>query len=70
MRTMKEVEEKRRVETGPKKLTGRQMFEQQKVLVDSDARFYDESGLNVDEAVFEGLDDLNIDDDLEDDTSE
>jgi ribosome assembly protein YihI (activator of Der GTPase) len=46
-------------------LLGRQLFEQNKVLASSDTAFYDESGINIDEAVFEGLGDLNIDDDEE-----
>ena len=35
------------------------------MLASSDTAFYDESGINIDEAVFEGLGDLNIDDEDE-----
>lgn len=31
------------------------------MLASSDTAFYDESGINIDEAVFEGFDDLSID---------
>jgi len=42
---------------------GRQLFEQNKVTAASDCAFYDEAGLNIDEAVFEGMEYLDIDDD-------
>lgn len=45
------------------------MFEQNKVTASSDTAFYDETGLNIDEAVFEGLEDLAIDE-VEEDISE
>lgn len=48
---------------------GRQLFEQNKVTASSDTAFYDETGLNIDEAVFEGLEDLAIDE-VEEDISE
>jgi hypothetical protein len=47
------------------------LFEQNKVTASSDTAFYDETGLNIDEAVFEGLEDLAIDEigeDISEDT--
>ena len=41
---------------------GKQLFEQQKVSASSDAAFYAESGISIDEVVFDGLEDLEIDD--------
>lgn len=84
MRKLKEAEEKRKIDLGNKKLTGnfkisicitnellgRQLFEQNKVLASSDTAFYDESGINIDEAVFEGLGDLNVDDIEDEDEKE
>lgn len=48
------------------------MFEQNKVTASSDTAFYDETGLNIDEAVFEGLEDLAIEDvgDIKEEESE
>ena len=57
-----EAEERRKAELG-NKLTGRQLFEMNKVTATSDSAFYDESGLNIDEAVFDGLDELDLSDD-------
>lgn len=43
-------------------LVGRQLFEMNKVAATSDSAFYDEAGLCIDEAVFEGLEDLELSD--------
>ena len=49
-------------------LTGRQLFLQDHTLDDSDVRFLDDDQehVEVDESLFEDLDDLDIDGELED----
>ena len=59
MKILKDAEEKRKADLGPAKLTGRQLFEQNKVLASSDSAYFEAAG---DEAVFEGLEDLQIED--------
>lgn len=67
------AKEQERVEAsnGPKKLTGRELFERDKSLNESDLKFieedkdvsYDLSGVKVDTKLFENLDDLDLEDD-------
>ena len=62
-------------EGGPKKLTGRELFEKDKSLNESDLKFieddkdisYDLSGVKVDTKLFEDLDELDIEDDDDED---
>lgn len=60
------------IEKGPKKLSGRELFERDSGLNDSDLQFleegdvpvsYDETGVKVDVSLFEDLEDLEIDED-------
>lgn len=39
---------------------GRQLFEMNKVTASSDSAFYADAGMDIDEAVFEGLEDLEL----------
>lgn len=60
---------------GPKKLTGRELFEKDKSLNESDLKFieedkdisYDITGVKVDTKLFEDLDDLDIEDEDDED---
>lgn len=45
------------------KLTGRQLFEQNKVLATSDVAFLGDTDAVLDESAFEGLDTLDLEDD-------
>lgn len=61
MNQMKTINEKRMTEPGPSKLTGRQLFEQNKALATSDAAYGGEVGeLVVEVELFEGLEELSI----------
>ncbi|KAF8778244.1 RWD domain-containing protein 1 [Argiope bruennichi] len=54
-------------EVASKKLTGRELFEKDKTLVDSDLKFLqDEGEVKVDESLFQELDDLELQEDEED----
>ncbi|GFT53898.1 RWD domain-containing protein 1 [Nephila pilipes] len=54
-------------ETISKKLTGRELFEKDQTLVDSDLKFLqDEEEVKVDESLFQELDDLELQEDDED----
>ncbi|PJF17105.1 hypothetical protein PSACC_03097 [Paramicrosporidium saccamoebae] len=64
------LRDKKIAEAGPSKLTGRQLFEHNKALVTSDATYGDEADIVVNEVLFEGLDDLEVDDFEYDDESE
>eukprot|EP00795_Rhopilema_esculentum_P017498 gene17498-9116_t len=56
---------KKKEETEPKKLTGRQLFQTDSSLQFSDIQFYNEGagGVQVDESLFQELDDLELDED-------
>jgi hypothetical protein len=64
------LKDKKMAEVGPSKLTGRQLFEHNKALVTSDAAYGDEADIVVNEVLFEGLDDLDIEDFEYDDDSD
>jgi hypothetical protein len=57
--------------SGPKKLTGRELFEKDITLIESDMKFLQdgEDDVKVDESLFEDLDDLQIDDELAEESS-
>jgi len=57
--------------SGPKKLTGRELFEKDTSLIQSDMKFLQdgEEEVKVDESLFEELDDLQIDDELAEESS-
>lgn len=56
----KAQKDKKIVEIDGSKLTGRQLFEQNKSLINSDATFGDETDIVIDEGLFDGLDDLDV----------
>jgi hypothetical protein len=57
---------KQLVESGSKKPTGKQLFERDERLAESDLQLLDEGdNVEVDEALFQNLDDINLDDDGE-----
>lgn len=75
MKMLQEAEDKKKADQGPQKLTGtqvlnqssnsqdhvgKQLFEQNKALATSDAIFYNDSGVAIDEKLFEDLEDLEI----------
>ena len=45
-----------------KKLTGKQLFERDSTLIDSDIQFLTDKGVKVDESLFQDLDDLELED--------
>lgn len=47
-----------------KKLTGKQLFERDSTLNESDIQFISEAGVKVDESLFQDLDDLDLDEDF------
>lgn len=54
-------------ELGTKKLTGRELFEKDRTLIESDLQFLQEGDeeVKVDESLFQELDDLELEDDLD-----
>ncbi|XP_057307692.1 RWD domain-containing protein 1-like [Hydractinia symbiolongicarpus] len=48
-----------------KKLTGKQLFERDSTLNESDIQFISEAGVKVDESLFQDLDDLDLDEDFD-----
>jgi hypothetical protein len=64
MQALQSAEDKARLEAKKNKLTGRQLFEQDKNLVQSDAAYMEEGDLTVDASLFEG-EDLYITDEEE-----
>ncbi|XP_023233299.1 RWD domain-containing protein 1-like [Centruroides sculpturatus] len=54
-------------ELGTKKLTGRELFEKDRTLIESDLRFLQEGDeeVKVDESLFQELDDLELEDDFD-----
>ncbi|GBO04065.1 hypothetical protein AVEN_141442-1 [Araneus ventricosus] len=65
MAELKKIQAKE--EVASKKLTGRELFEKDKTLVDSDLKFLqDEGEVKVDESLFQELDDLELQEDEED----
>lgn len=64
-----EVNKQQKDDVGVKKLTGRELFEKDRSLVDSDLQFLQEGdeGIKVDESLFQELDDLELQGEISDD---
>ena len=54
-----------KAEKSDKKLTGKQQFERDENLYESDLQMLNEEAIEVDESLFQNLDDLDLDDDGE-----
>ena len=52
-----------KAEKADKKLTGKQLFEKDENLFESDLQLLNEDAIEVDESLFQNLDDLDLDDD-------
>lgn len=68
MNEIKKKKQKEEEQMGKNKLTGKQLFERDHNLDTSDIRFLEEAGSNVevDESLFQDMDDLDLEDDDED----
>lgn len=53
--------------TKEKRLTGKQLFERDSTLNESDIKFLTDTGVKVDESLFQDLDDLELDEDFDED---
>ena len=71
MAALKQIQNKEKErDEKDKKMTGRELFMTDKSLIDSDLKFLEEGGgevVRVDESLFQDLDDLDLDGELEDD---